>query len=608
MGFGRRVSLAFRAFWNLLRSGTLPDDIVAAAAVEPPAADAGAAVVLARAPVERPDDGAVLLLSVLQREGRLVDFLMEDLGTYCRRPDWRRGAGRARELPAGAGERVRARADPGRRRGAGDHGAGRLRPRLDQAGRPRRGIRAVPRHLASSRVAVSRVQLPALGAPGRTADRRSRRSGSLLKQKGRRVAPRFIVGIDLGTTNCALAAVSADAGEEQRADRVRDIPQLVNPNEVAARSLLPSFLFLPGEVDFPAGSLELPWTTEPPAVVGELARKRGAENPVRLVASAKSWLSHAAANRSGAILPWGAPAEVPQGVAGGRVGAYLRTCATPGTTRRAGASRTQDVLLTVPASFDAVARELTVRAARRGGPRARHAARGAAGRVLRVARGAGRRWRKQVRVGDLVLVCDVGGGTTDFTLIAVVGGETASCRSSASPSASTSCSAATTWTSRSRACCRRGSRSRGTRSTPGSCTRCGTRPALRRKRSSATRRSRAHPVTLLGRGSKLIGGTIRTELTADDVRSVLVDGFFPRVASDASPRASGGSASRSSVCRTRPTRRSRGTSRGSSAAVAAAADVGRPARPERAGVPDARALQRRRDEGRRAARAASSRC
>jgi hypothetical protein len=80
MGFGRRITLAFRAFWDLLRSGTLPDDIVAAAQAE--VSDAAVAVVRAPAPIERPDDGAVLLLSVLQREGRLVDFLMEDLGAY----------------------------------------------------------------------------------------------------------------------------------------------------------------------------------------------------------------------------------------------------------------------------------------------------------------------------------------------------------------------------------------------------------------------------------------------------------------------------------------------------------------------------------------------
>jgi hypothetical protein len=82
MGFGRRVSLAFRAFWHLLRSGTLPDDIVAAAAVESEQTETAAVVVPLAPVVERPDDGAVLLLSVLQREGRLVDFLMEDLGTY----------------------------------------------------------------------------------------------------------------------------------------------------------------------------------------------------------------------------------------------------------------------------------------------------------------------------------------------------------------------------------------------------------------------------------------------------------------------------------------------------------------------------------------------
>jgi hypothetical protein len=82
MGFGRRITLAFRAFWDLLRSGTLPDDIVAAATAQPELSDAAAAVVRAPVSIERPDDGAVLLLSVLQREGRLVDFLMEDLGTY----------------------------------------------------------------------------------------------------------------------------------------------------------------------------------------------------------------------------------------------------------------------------------------------------------------------------------------------------------------------------------------------------------------------------------------------------------------------------------------------------------------------------------------------
>ena len=85
----------------------------------------------------------------------------------------------------------------------------------------------------------------------------------------------------------------------------------MNPGEVAARTLLPSFLYAPGELDFPPGSLALPWDESRASSTGELARRRGAENPARLVASAKSWLSHGGANRTSPILPWGAPDEVP---------------------------------------------------------------------------------------------------------------------------------------------------------------------------------------------------------------------------------------------------------------------------------------------------------
>ena len=120
--------------------------------------------------------------------------------------------------------------------------------------------------------------------------------------------PEFIVGIDLGTTNSALAYCRV-AGENSQIE-VHGIPQLVNPNEVAERTLLPSFLYVPGELDFPAGSLQLPWDNQPKFVIGELARKRGGENPSRLVVSAKSWLSHAAVNRNAAILPWQAADQV----------------------------------------------------------------------------------------------------------------------------------------------------------------------------------------------------------------------------------------------------------------------------------------------------------
>jgi len=124
------------------------------------------------------------------------------------------------------------------------------------------------------------------------------------------VAAKYIIGIDLGTTNSALACCVATASEVKSQIEVCSIPQLVDPNEVAERTLLPSFLYIPGEFDFPKGSLALPWEPEPKLVIGELARKRGAESPNRLVASAKSWLSYAAVDRTAPILPWQAPDEV----------------------------------------------------------------------------------------------------------------------------------------------------------------------------------------------------------------------------------------------------------------------------------------------------------
>ena len=122
---------------------------------------------------------------------------------------------------------------------------------------------------------------------------------------------KYIIGIDLGTTNSALAHCKATDEENSRID-IRSIPQIVEPNELAERTLLPSFLYIPGEFDFPKGSLALPWEPEPKFAVGELARKRGAESPNRLVASAKSWLSYATVNRNAPILPWQAPEDVPK--------------------------------------------------------------------------------------------------------------------------------------------------------------------------------------------------------------------------------------------------------------------------------------------------------
>jgi molecular chaperone DnaK (HSP70) len=185
------------------------------------------------------------------------------------------------------------------------------------------------------------------------------------------VAQRFIVGIDLGTTNSALSWVDLEEGEAAGV-HLQPVPQLVNPGEVSSRTLLPSFLYSPGAMDFPAGSTALPWDPAPRFVAGELARRRGAESPTRLVASAKSWLSYGGANRTGPILPWGAPEEVAKVSPVDAAAEYLRHLAAAfdseiANGKKALALAKQDILLTVPASFDEEARELTLRAAQAAG-------------------------------------------------------------------------------------------------------------------------------------------------------------------------------------------------------------------------------------------------
>ncbi|MDQ3249282.1 MAG: Hsp70 family protein, partial [Chloroflexota bacterium] len=122
--------------------------------------------------------------------------------------------------------------------------------------------------------------------------------------------PKFIIGIDLGTTHCVLAYTRADLPETEASEiQIFPIAQVLSPGEVRAQPLLPSFLLLPGAHDVPEGGLALPWDATPDWTVGEYARSRGAELPTRLVASAKSWLSHRGIDRTQPILPWDAPAE-----------------------------------------------------------------------------------------------------------------------------------------------------------------------------------------------------------------------------------------------------------------------------------------------------------
>jgi molecular chaperone DnaK (HSP70) len=225
------------------------------------------------------------------------------------------------------------------------------------------------------------------------------------------------LGIDLGTSNSALAL--ADAGSPAR---IIPLLQAAGPGVVEALSTLPSALYLPHADEFAVGAFTLPWSAGKDApVVGRFARSRGALAPDRLVTSAKSWLCNPRIDRGAAVLPWqseSVPAaeRVSPLDASTRYLEHLRAAAGQAEAFDWAATR---VVITVPASFDEAARDLTREAARRAGfgePLLLEEPLAAFYAWLET---AGSEWRRHVRPGDVVLVCDVGGGTADFSLVAV---------------------------------------------------------------------------------------------------------------------------------------------------------------------------------------------
>lgn len=363
---------------------------------------------------------------------------------------------------------------------------------------------------------------------------------------------RFTLGIDLGTTHSVLAFApldAIDAGVDSAGDpagalapRAFALPQLVAPATVERRTLLPSFLYLAaaGEED----ALALPWSGPRDFAVGELARRRSAEAPARTVAAAKSWLTHHGVDRRAPILPWspGAAPEAPRISPLDAQQRYLEHLRDAWDAAHPDARLAeQRVVLTVPASFDASARELTREAAAAAGfpddlvlleePQAA---------VYAWLADRGEAWRRDLAPGDRLLVVDVGGGTTDLTLVGVdeadgelrlerlavgehllVGGDNmdlavahlAQRRLAERGVEVDAWQSVALWHS-----CR------------------AAKEALLAPDGPAS-----HPVTVLGRGSRLVGGTVSVELHREEVAALLLDGFFPVVGRDERPARRGGS-------------------------------------------------------------------
>ncbi|MBH2042890.1 MAG: Hsp70 family protein [Comamonadaceae bacterium] len=355
--------------------------------------------------------------------------------------------------------------------------------------------------------------------------------------------PLFSIGIDLGTTHCALAYVdiAASDGEKTRYG-VLDIPQLSAPGSVESLPLLPSFLYLPHESEMAAGDLALPWSGEQDFAVGEMARTRGAQTPIRLVSSAKSWLCHPGVDRRAAILPNDAPPEVARVSpleASTRYLAHLRQAwdhAHPEAP-----FDQQDVTITIPASFDPAARELTVEAARAAGYTSLTLLEEPQAALYNWIQASAGKWRKDVKSGEIILVIDVGGGTSDFSLIAVLeqGGKLELHRVAVGDHILLGGDNMDLMLAHVVA---RKLSGEGRQLDPWQMRALtyACRSAKESLLSDAT--LQAQPIVVPSRGSKLIGGSVRTELTQSEVRSALLEGFFPEVDAATRPvnRARGG--------------------------------------------------------------------
>lgn len=339
-----------------------------------------------------------------------------------------------------------------------------------------------------------------------------------------------VIGIDLGTTNSAVAYV--DTEEPIKGDtpsiHIFNVPQLVAEGELRALPTLPSFLYFASEQDAP-GALRLPWDERPNAVAGVFAREQGALVTGRQVSSAKSWLCHDAVDRTARILPWGAESgeQTCSPVEASRFYLeHLRRAWNHEMTR--GGERLfferQEIVLTVPASFDEEARELTVQAARDAGlerltlleePLAAFYAWIATHR---------RSLKRYVEDGSLVLICDVGGGTTDFSLIRVriTGGEIGFERTAIGEHLLLGGDNVDLALAR---------RVEEKLQHPKLTLR--QQNALRRQCCAAKERLlgdnrlKRAPVVIAGSGRSLVGGSLSTELTREEVEETLTRGFLP---------------------------------------------------------------------------------
>lgn len=368
---------------------------------------------------------------------------------------------------------------------------------------------------------------------------------------GSEVTATYVIGIDLGTTNSVLAYASLE--DDTPNVELLKIPQLVDDNTIESSTSLASFCYIAPDVaaDVAASgrsktlgeNLDLPWAADRMYCVGEFARRRAADRPERTVSAAKSWLSYARVDRRAPILPWQAPEEVEKVSPVVAAQRYLEHLVAAWTAAFPGATiGDQIVVLTVPASFEASARELTREAALAAGlPAELVLVEEPQAAVYSWLAETGDAWRKSLAVGDRLVVCDVGGGTTDLTLIGIeeqegdlvldrravgnhllVGGDNMDLTLAHLVAGQFA--------------------EKGVDLDPWQAISLWHSCRTAKEALLASDGPKTHTISVLGRGSKLVGGTISVKVNRAQVAELLADGFLPHCKIDDPPqqrRASG---------------------------------------------------------------------
>jgi len=348
---------------------------------------------------------------------------------------------------------------------------------------------------------------------------------------------RYIIGIDLGTTNSAVSYVDLQKDLTKKPQiNIFKVPQLTGPGEITRLSVLPSFLYIPGAYDIPSEAILIPWDDKARSgdrknFVGAFARDHGSKVPARLVSSAKSWICHSGVDRKTRILPWGAGEEVYKVSPVQATALYLEHIKMAWNSSKGDEEdqflENQIIIITVPASFDEVARDLTIEAATLAG----------LGQITLLEEPLAafyswlirheHHWKKFVKVNELILVCDVGGGTTDFTLITlrekngnprfdriavgdhlILGGDNVDLALARN--------------------LEMGFKKRHLSLSPDRwkalCHQCRQAKEVLLEGAAETKR-----ITLMGEGGKLIAGTISVDLRIKEVEDTVLEGFFPLV-------------------------------------------------------------------------------